>query len=139
MYKITINKTILIFTICLTSIFSTVSHAEDINSAKLQQMQQFVDLMHGFFGIIDATYDISSDAEKSAIFQMHKIKEAYEESGQDKKIVTAFEEILQSTDNPTIRNAAYFMLGDALKETGQHDKAIELLKEGLNENIKLAN
>jgi tetratricopeptide (TPR) repeat protein len=138
MYKVNFKQPIILIMLLLAVLFSTSSQAEEFKSAELQQMQQFVNLMHGFFGIIDSTYEISSDAEKSAIFQMHKIKEAYEESGQKKQIVPAFEEILQSTDNSTIRNAAYFMLGDALKEAGQHDKAIDLLKEGLKENIKKA-
>ena len=134
-----IRKPILIMAIVAVSLFSTASHAENIDSQQLQQMQQFVDLMNGFFEIIDSTYVISADAEKSAIFQMHKIKEAYEESGQHEKIVPTFEEILKDTNNLTIRNGAYLMLGDALKESGQHSKAIELLKQGLQENIKKAN
>lgn len=138
MYKLNIKQPIIVLTLLIALLFSTASQADEFDSSQLQQMQQFVDLMHGFLGIIDSTYDISSDAEKSAIFQMHKIKEAYEESGQKEKIVPTFEEILRSTDSPAIRNAAYFMLGDALKESGQHDKAIELLKEGLKENIKKA-
>lgn len=138
MYKVNFKQPIIIAMLLLTVLFSMSSQAEEFKSAELQQMQQFVDLMHGFFGIIDSTYEISSDAEKSAIFQMHKIKEAYEDSGQKKQIVPTFEEILQSTDNPTIRNAAYFMLSDALKESGQHNEAINLLKEGLKENINKA-
>ena len=139
MSKLTIKQVAIVVTIVLASVFATSSHAEDVNSSELQTMQQFVDLMHGFFGIIESVHDISSDTEKSAIFQMHKIKEAYEESGQHEKIVPTFEEILRSTKSPTVRNAAYFMLGDALKESGQHDKAIELLKEALKENIKSTN
>ncbi len=134
-----VRKPILVMTIVITSLISPTSQAEDIDSQQLQQMQQFVDLMNGFFEIIDSTYVISADAEKSAIFQMHKIKEAYEESGQHEKIVPTFEEILRDTSNATIRNGAYLMLGDALKESGQHNKAIELLKQGLKENIKNLN
>ena len=139
MSKLNIKQIAIVVTIVLASVFATSSHAEDFDSTELQHMQQFINLMDGFFDIINSVHDISSDAEKSAIFQMHKIKEAYEESNQKEKIVPTFEEILQSTKSPAVRNAAYFMLGDALKESGRYDRAIELLKQGLKENIKQTN
>ena len=47
-------------------------------------------------------------------------------------------EVFVDSHNPTIRNSAYMMFGDVLKETGRSDEAIELLRRGLNENIKAA-
>ena len=95
--------------------------------------------MHGFFGIIDSMHDISSDTEKSAIFQMHKIKEAYEESGQSEKSCLHLKKYCKAQIVLRFAMPAYFMLSDSIKESGQHNKAIELLKESLKENIKKAN
>ena len=46
--------------------------------------------------------------------------------------------MLENSRNPAIRNAAYILLGDTLKETGRSDEAIELLRQGLAENVKAA-
>lgn len=46
--------------------------------------------------------------------------------------------MLQDSNSLAIRNAAYIMLGDTLKETGRADEALQLLKQGLSENIKAA-
>ena len=101
-------------------------------------MEQFLGIMESYFGIIDSTHEISSDAEKSAIFQMQKIQEVYEERGEKARAIDVFRQVLKDSNNPTIRNAAYMMLGDALKETGRADEAVQLLSEGLRENIKNA-
>ena len=76
-------------------------------------MQLFLNLMQDFFGIIESMYEVSSNPEEAAIFQMHKIQEVYEEQGNKARAITVFEEILEESSNPTIRNAAYLMLGDA--------------------------
>ena len=47
-------------------------------------------------------------------------------------------EVLDESRNPTIRNAAYMLLGDTLKETGRADEALEYLRRGLDENIEAA-
>lgn len=106
--------------------------------ADLGQIQMFLGLMQEYFRVIDSTHEISANPEKAAIFQMQKIQEIYEERGEKAKAVDVFREVLKNTDNPAIRNAAYMLIGDALKETGRADQAIKLLKDGLNENIKIA-
>ena len=47
-------------------------------------------------------------------------------------------EVIQTSESVAIRNAAYFLLGDTLKETGRADEAIEYLRRGLKENIEAA-
>ena len=114
--------------------FAPFAHAQ---SAKdLDTMQTFLDIMTSYFNIIESTYDVSSDAEKAAIMQMQKIKEVYEDKGEKSRVTTVLREVLKQSHSPAIRNAAYMILGDTLKETGQADQAIELLRQGLNENIK---
>ncbi|MEE8307819.1 MAG: tetratricopeptide repeat protein [Gammaproteobacteria bacterium] len=104
----------------------------------LAKMQQFLSIMTSYFDIIESTYDVNSDAEKAAIFQMQKIQEVYENRGEKARAIGVFQQVLKETDNPTIRNAAYMLLGDALKETGRADEAIKFLQEGLRENINNA-
>ncbi len=112
------------------------SHAQ--TTEELELMQTFLEIMTDYFSIIEATHEISSDAEKAAIMQMQKIQEVYEERGEKARSVEVLKEVLNESRNPAIRNAAYLMLGDTLKETGRADEAIEMLKKGLDENIEAA-
>lgn len=105
---------------------------------ELQLMQTFLAIMTDYFQIIESTHDISADPEKAAIMQMQKIQEVYEERGEKARSVTVLKKVLEDSSNATIRNAAYMMIGDTLKETGRADEALEYLKRGLDENIKAA-
>lgn len=104
----------------------------------LELMQTFLSIMTDYFGIIESTYDIASEPEKAAILQMQKIQEVYEERGEKARSVDVLKQVLDDSNNATIRNAAYMLLGDTLKETGRADEALELLRRGLDENIKAA-
>ena len=104
----------------------------------LALMQTFLEIMTDYFEIIEATHDIASSPEKAAILQMQKIQEVYEERGEKARSADVLRQVLNDSRNPTIRNAAYMLLGDTLKETGRADEALELLRRGLDENIKAA-
>ena len=104
----------------------------------LELMQTFLSIMTDYFGIIESTYEIASEPEKAAILQMQKIQEVYEERGEKARSVDVLKQVLEDSNNPTIRNAAYMILGDTLKETGRADEALEFLRRGLDENIKAA-
>lgn len=105
---------------------------------ELQTMQTFLEIMESYFGIIDATHDVSKSSEKAAIMQMMKIKEVYEERGEKARAVDVLREVLADSRNPTVRNAAIMLMSDLLKETGRSDEAIDLLRQGLAENINAA-
>lgn len=105
---------------------------------ELQLMQTFLAIMTDYFGVIESTHEISSNAEKSAILQMQKIQEIYEERGEKAQAAEVLRQVLKESRNPTIRNAAYLLLSDNLKDTGRSEGAIELLREGLTENVKAA-
>ena len=104
----------------------------------LRTMQTFLDIMDSYFGIIESTYEISSNAEKAAIFQLQKIQEVYEDRGEKARSIDVFRDVLKKTKNSTIRNAIFMIMSDTLKESGRSDEAIELLRQGLRENIAAA-
>lgn len=104
----------------------------------LALMQTFLEIMTDYFQIIESTHDIALDSEKSAILQMMKIQEVYEERGEKARSTAVLKDVLAKSKNQAIRNAAYMLLGDTLKETGRADEALELLKKGLNENVEAA-
>ena len=104
----------------------------------LAMMQRFVDLMQGYFGIIEATHAVSSEPEKAAILQMQKIKELLEERGQAASAADVFRDVLKESRNPAIRSAAYVLLAETLKETGRSEEAMRVLTEGLKESVAAA-
>lgn len=126
------------FTVAIAASLMLALPAQAQTPQELQTMQTFLDIMTSYFAIIEATHDVSSSEEKAAIMQMQKIQEVYEQRGEKARSTDVLKQVLADSDNTTIRNAAYMLLGDTLKETGRADEAIELLRQGLNENIAAA-
>ena len=116
--------------------FSPASRAQTTD--ELQMMQTFLEIMTDYFSIVESIYEISSNPEKAAIMQMQKIQEVYEERGEKVSAVKILQNVLNESRNTTIRNAAYMMIGDTLKEAGRTDDAIEMLQDALSENIEAA-
>ena len=133
-------RTVRILTITITAALLLVGapQARAQSQDDLALMQTFLSIMTDYFDIIESTRDIAADPEKAAIMQMQKIQEVYEERGEKARSVDVLQDVLDKSSNPTIRNAAYIMLGDTLKETGRADEALEYLRQGLEENIKAA-
>ena len=119
---------------CTFTAVAPVSQAQDLED--LATMQTFLEIMDSYFGIIESTHDVSSSAEKAAIMQMQKIREIHEDRGEKARAAGILREVLESSRNQTIRNAAYMLLGDTLKETGRSDEALKVLEQGLRENIQ---
>ena len=122
-----------------TAVLAMAPAANAQTTDELQLMQTFLNIMTDYFEIIQSTHDIAADPEKAAIMQMQKIQEVYEERGEKARSVAVLQDVLEDSNNTTIRNAAYIMLGDTLKETGRADEALDFLRRGLDENIKAAN
>src|SRR6056297_485728 len=112
--------------------------AQAQSTDELTTIQTFLGIMPDYMAIIEATHEISSEPEKAAILQMQKLKEVYEERGQKAGVVEELRRVLENSSNQAIRNAAYVLMSDTLKETGRSAEAIELLRRGLAENLKAA-
>jgi tetratricopeptide (TPR) repeat protein len=124
------------FTAAMLFIAVPGAHAQE--QRDLELMQTFLSIMADYFGIIESTYEISSNPEKAAIMQMQKIQEVYDERGEKARSADVLKQVLEDSNNTTIRNAAYMLLGDTLKDTGRADEALQLLQQGLDENIAAA-
>lgn len=129
----TFRKITISITAAMCFVAAPGAHAQE--SEDLQLMQTFLAIMTDYFEIIEATHDVSSDPEKAAIMQMQKIQEVYEQRGEKARSVDVLKKVLEDSDNRAIRNAAYILLGDTLKDTGRADEALQLLRQGLSENI----
>lgn len=120
------------------SLLAAAPAARAQSADDLATMQAFLEIMTDYMDIIETTHEISSDPEKAAILQMQKIKEIFEERGEKARTVEALKQVLENSRNPAIRNATYILLGDTLKESGRSAEAIELLRQGLAENVEAA-
>ena len=118
------------------AVMAPASHAQ--SAKELETMESFLNIMDGYFNVIESTYQVASSQEKAAIIHMSKIQEVYEQMGQKAKAADVFREVLAKSNNPTIRNAAYMMLADNLKDTGRASEALTLLRQGLEESVKEA-
>ncbi len=126
------------FTLAIALSLMLAVPAQAQTPQELQTMQTFLEIMTSYFAIIEATHDVSSSEEKAAIMQMQKIQEIYEQRGEKVRSVEVLRAVLKDSRNPTIRNAAYMLMGDTLKEAGRADEALALLQQGLQENINAA-
>ncbi|MEL6870213.1 MAG: hypothetical protein AAFO81_10475 [Pseudomonadota bacterium] len=124
-------------TLILIGVFA-VPPAHAANDDELMTMQRFIDLMQGYYSIIGAIHDVTANSEKSAILQMQKIKEVYDERGETARAASVFRDVLDSSTNPAIRGAAVLLLSETLKESGRSDEAVKVLIEGLDENVTRA-
>ena len=118
-------------------IYTPFAHAD--SSDKMKYHISILELMESYYRIIESTHSISSNAEKSAILQIHRIQKYYKEIDEHASAKDFLREMLQKTNNPAIRNAVYLMLGDNLEETGRSQEAIKLLRKGLQENLEVTN
>ena len=119
----------------ITSFFFNNTLRAD-SSDEMEYYQSILEIMESYSRIIESTHSISSDSEKAAILQIHRIQKYYKEMHDYKNAIDFLQEMLEKTKNPAIRNAVYLMLGDNLEETGRPQEAINLLKQGLDENLK---
>ncbi len=133
-------RTFKTFAISITATLLLVAapgaHAQTQDDLRL--MQTFLSIMTDYFEIIESTYAVASSPEKAAIMQMQKIKEVYEDRGEKVRSVEVLREVLDKSSSPAIRNAAFMLLGDTLKDAGRTDEALEYLRRGLAENIQAA-
>jgi len=132
-----IKSTIAIVALSLLP-YSSPVYAESNIPPEIEKMHAFLGLMQEFYGIVNSMNQVSADPTQAAIMQMFKIQEIYEQKGKKAEAAEIFRQVLKDSNNPTLRNAATFMLGDVLKDSGQKDEAIAVLKKGLNENLKRA-
>ena len=112
--------------------FSSASRAAD----EFETMSKMVNLMDSFFELMDSVYSMNADNEKAALLQMHEIEEIYKEQGQHKQAIRVYEQVLQRSKNPTIRNIAYHRMADVMKENGDLNGAVNILNQALEESLK---
>ncbi len=125
---------VLVLSAALTFGIAAPSWAQE--NPDLAKMQQFIELMDGYYDIIEAVQAISADPDKAAILQLQKIEEIYKNRGDRAEAIKVMKEVLAKASSQTVRNATAVMLADALNETGKASEAIAVLKKALDANLR---
>ncbi len=118
--------------LCIATV--PVVHANELE--ELARMERFMSIMGQYHQLIETTYGTASNPQKAAIMQLQKIQEIYQERGERSEGIKVLTEVVNNAKDGTVRNAASIMLADALKETGNSQRALEVLKKALQENLR---
>ena len=104
--------------------------------AQLHTMEQFLSVMQNYYELIERIHAVASDNDKAAIQQLMKIEDIYKDRGDRAQAIVVLRRVVSEAKSSTVRNAAAFMLADALNETGQASEAVEVLKQALDVNLR---
>lgn len=77
------------------------AQAEDFD-----QMSKFVGLMQNFFILMDSMYQAASNPEHAALRQMNSLEDLYKETGNLRRMVDVYRDIVEQSTNPTVRRPA---------------------------------
>ncbi|MEO1573596.1 MAG: tetratricopeptide repeat protein [Pseudomonadota bacterium] len=109
------------------------AHAQ--SAKELAVFQSFLDIAEGYMALVVDTHDVNASPTTAAVLQMQKMKEVYEDQGDPGGAVTYFRGVLEKTENRTLRNTAYMLLADLLKDSGRFDEAQAVLEDAIDESI----
>ena len=109
-------------------------HADD--ELDLQQIRSFVLLMQDYMTLLDQMYEVAADPAHAAVFQLQRIKDINEEQRRGDQSVRLYRDVLARSGDPTIRNATRNLLAQVLQDQGRRDEAVQVLREGLEENLE---
>jgi tetratricopeptide (TPR) repeat protein len=101
----------------------------------LTTMSQFVEVMKGYFDVIERIHGVAADADKAAIQQLQKIDEIYKNRGERAESIKVLQKVVDGSGSATVRNAAVIMLADALNETGRGEQALAALERAMERNL----
>lgn len=109
------------------------AHAQ--SARELQTFQSFLDIVESYMGIIEASHSVNADDSKAAVAQLMKVKEIFDDQGDIDGAIVFFKRVLDKTQHRTIRNTAYSLMVDLLKEAERFDEAQDMASTALDESI----
>ena len=127
------NSSCLVF--LLSALAAPIASAQQPQVEQLEMMKQFIGVMQGYYALIEQVHDIASDPEKSAILELQKIEDIYKNRGDRAEAIVVLRDVVETSPSPAVRNAAAFMLAEALNETGRAGEAVKVLQDTLNKNL----
>lgn len=98
---------------------------------QVEQMRSFVQLMSGYYALMNDIHGIGADPDKTAVLQMTKLKEYLEQSGEADRAEDVLRRIATTSERPAVRNVATSMLAEMLANRGNRREAAAVLERAL--------
>ncbi len=108
-----------------------------MNPQELQNIQNFLKLMHSYLEISSQWYSLVSNREIAVYLAVDGIVELYEQKGDKMGAIPVLRDLMKRYgDNPTIRTIIRFKIRDILKDSGRVDEALKELMAIIDENAR---
>jgi hypothetical protein len=101
---------------------------------QLDQFAYFMGIMQQYYGLLESVHEVAESPQRTTILHLQKMKEIHEDRGDRAAAADALREVITSTTDQTVRNAARMMLVDVLRDTGRASEALQVIDEGIAEN-----
>ena len=113
-----------------TAAISAASAEESIG-----EQQAFIEIMDGYLNLSRDVVELASKQETTIFLAIEGIVEIYEGRGEKGRAIDHLNKIMQAyPNNIIVRNLVRFKLKDIYVETGQTDKALQMLDAIIAEN-----
>ena len=119
------------------SVMSAPFDEDDSFGGRAERMQMQLKVIERYLGIVESIHSISDNSEKTVLFQLQQLEDIYKKQRDPAKIVALYQDVLKTTSNQTIRNAATMKLTQIYKRLGKNEAAEDLARSSLDENLKL--
>ena len=108
-----------------------------MNPQELQNIQNFLKLMHSYLEISSQWYSLVSNREIAVYLAVDGIVELYEQKGNKMDAIPVLRDLMKRYgNNPTIRTIIRFKIRDILKDNGRVDEALKELMAIIDENAR---
>ena len=92
--------------------------------------------MEDYRNRIQATIDLGSDSTRMLVSGVHDLIDVMDEQGRLDRALKDLEDMLEKTEDPTMRNVLHLELTDAYRRAGNLDKAEDHVRAIIKENEK---
>ena len=127
-------KAAVTLTLLLAAATAGAAHADEM--MKIARLAQYMEITSQHHELVATIHDTAAHPARSAILQLQKIQELNRNDGKQADTIRLLSSVVQSEAEPAVRNAAVTMLADALNEAGNTERAVEVLTEALQRNLK---
>lgn len=127
---------IFIFIILMPVYASAAPFDGERNMERVERLQTRLKMLDRYLQVVESVHAIADNPAKTVVFQLQQLEDLYKKQRDPQKIIALYQDVLKSTSNPTVRNAASMKLAQIFKRMGRDSEAEELTRKSLNENLQ---
>lgn len=139
-----LSRTFVMATFIVATVIATVLPATLVaapfdagtNMQRAERLQLRLKMLERYLQVVESVHSIADNPEKTVLFQLQQLEDLYKRQRNPQKVISLYQDILKSTPNVTVRNAASMKLVQLLKRVGKESEAEQLTRNSLEENLK---